>query len=153
MLLSCSSLTCQSYECCAYAGWPRAAQAMRHRAKSSEANPMHRVLTVERMWDDPKLPRSSPKRPAKTVADMWDGPELLKPNPAKLLVLRTSGMAQRYSILAHRSHMCSWSRAAQVLSVKATHGAHMPDAPSEDCRRHVELSIICLLYTSPSPRD
>ena len=71
-------------------------------------------MTVERMWDVPKLPRASLKRPAKTVADMWDGPELLKPNLSKLLVLRTSGMAQSYSSLACRSYTCSRSSAAQV---------------------------------------
>ena len=103
---------------------------------------MHGVLTVKRMWDGPKMLRSSLKRPTKAVADMWDGPELLKPNLSKLLVLRTSGMAQSYSILARRSYMCSRSRAAEVQSVEATHAAHMPDAPSEVCRRHVGLSRI-----------
>ena len=88
--------------------------AVGHGTESSEANPMHRVLTVERMWDDPKLPRSSPKRPAKAVADTWDGPELLKPDLAKLLALRTSEMAQSYSILARRSYMRLRSRVAQV---------------------------------------
>ena len=49
-----------------------------------------------------------------TVERMWDGPELLKPNLSKLLVLRTSGMAQSYSSLACRSYTCSRSRTAQV---------------------------------------
>ena len=71
-------------------------------------------MTVERMWDGPKLPRSSLRRPARAVADMLDGPELLKPNLSKLLVLRTRGMAQGYSSLACRSYTCSRSRAAQV---------------------------------------
>ena len=87
----------------------------------------------------PKMLRSSLKRPAKAVADMWDGPELLQPNLSKLLVLRTSGMAQSYSILARRSYMCSRSR-AEVQSVESTHAAHMPDAPIENCRRRVGSS-------------
>ena len=66
---------------------------MRHGAESSEANPKHRVMTVERMWDSPKLPRSSLKRTAEAVADVWVGPELLKPNLSKLLMLRTCEMA------------------------------------------------------------
>ena len=49
-----------------------------------------------------------------TVERVWDGPELLKPNLSKLLVLRTSGMAQSYSSLACRSYTCSRSRTAQV---------------------------------------
>ena len=76
---------------------------MRHRPESSEANPKHRVMTVERMWDGPKLPRSSLKRTAEAVADMWDGTELLKPNLLKLLMLRTSGMAKTHPSLPCRS--------------------------------------------------
>ena len=71
-------------------------------------------MTVERMWDGPKLPRSSLKRTAEAVADMWDGPELLKPNLSKLLMLRTSGMAKTYPSLARRSYTCWRARAAQV---------------------------------------
>ena len=79
MLRTCG--TVQSCSSCA--AWNRA----------SEANPKHRVMTVERMWDSPKLPRSSLKRTAEAVADMWDGPELLKSTLSKLLVLHTCGLA------------------------------------------------------------
>ena len=57
-------------------------------------------MTVERMWEGPKPPRSSLKRTAEAVDDMWNGPELLKPNLSKLLMLRTSGMAKTYTSLA-----------------------------------------------------
>ena len=75
---------------------------------------MLRGLTVERMWDGPKLTRSSLKRTAAAVADMCDGPELLKPDLTKLLMLRTSGMAKTYPSLACRNYTCWRARAAQV---------------------------------------
>ena len=88
-------------------------------------------MTVERMWDGPKLPRSSLKRTAESVADMWDGPELLKPSLSKLLMLRTSGMANTYPSLHRRSYTCWRARTAQVYSVKLLMLRTCPTRPAK----------------------
>ena len=155
MVQSCSSLNCGGYSCCAKVGQSRAAQAVRHGTESSEANPKHRVATVERMWDSPKLPRSSLKRTAVAVADMWDGSELLKPNLSKLLMLRTSGMAKTYPSLPSRSYTCWWAKAARVQSVKLLMLRTCPTRPAKtvadmwDCPELLKstLSKLLVLHT------
>ena len=108
-------------------------------------------MTVERMWDAPKLPRSSLKRTAEAVADMWDGPELLKPNLSKLLMLRTSGMAKTYPSLPSRSYTYWWARAAQVQSVKLLMLHTCPTRPAKtvadmwDCPELLKSTVSKLL--------
>ena len=70
------------------------------------------------------------------------GPELLKFNLSKheATRFRTIGMAQNYASLAGRSRAPVRCGAVHVFPVEATPAAHMPDAATADCRRHVRWS-------------